>query len=447
MFNCLFIIGALSLFSALFPVAFAASQYGPTQQGDSLWVIADRVQTGSRLSTAELVDWLYRENPHAFRNKDSDQLRIGVMLRLPASRQEAETDTALPQGVPNNLDTATPRTAVTLGKTMQDRLSGAESQTPFNPHAIAGSQHERRTQGEPVIALEASGARPIADAPEAPPRVSSAAEVPDTEIGLFLSEANSSESHSIPAANTRSGAEEPPERDSVSDTGAVSDTPKEAHGWLEDWPNSFFLSAVVLGVIAVVALVLASAKLLRAWQKTHPPDPKQAGAVREPDDDERRAPTDPPNRHGLGHEELPTYHHDPVLAFMHRVLRVAAYALAITMLIVILEGVVSVVRTVILNMSQAPFLIIPDIVKTFSAFLAVLIAYEIFANITLYIRSDVFPVKLVIATALMAVARKVIVLDLNELTAWDVLGLGGLVLGLGVAYWLVSQADLCNPRQ
>ncbi len=40
-----------------------------------------------------------------------------------------------------------------------------------------------------------------------------------------------------------------------------------------------------------------------------------------------------------------------------------------------------------------------------------LIAIEIFLNIVLYLRDDVLHVKLVLATALMAIARKVIVLD------------------------------------
>jgi len=80
--------------------------------------------------------------------------------------------------------------------------------------------------------------------------------------------------------------------------------------------------------------------------------------------------------------------------------------------------------------------------------LAVLIAYEIFANITLYIRSDVFPVKLVVATAVMAVARKIIILDMEEYTALDLIGIGAVVLGLGVSHWLISQADSrCGPAR
>lgn len=149
-----------------------------------------------------------------------------------------------------------------------------------------------------------------------------------------------------------------------------------------------------------------------------------------------------------GHEELPTQSSDPVLRLLHRIMHMATYVLAIAMVVVILEGVASVIYTLYLSILAPPFFIVPDIVKTFSAFLAVLIAYEIFANITLYIRSDVFPVKLVVATALMAVARKIIVLDMDEYTALDLMGIGVVVIGLGVTYWLVSQADArCGPAR
>ncbi|NEX18969.1 phosphate-starvation-inducible PsiE family protein [Thiorhodococcus mannitoliphagus] len=145
--------------------------------------------------------------------------------------------------------------------------------------------------------------------------------------------------------------------------------------------------------------------------------------------------------HPKPHAELPSDDTDPVLRALHWILRIAAYAMAIAMVLVILEGVVSVMRTVYLKLAQAPYFIIPDIIQTFGAFLAVLIAYEIFSNITLYIRTDVFPVKLVLATALMAIARKIIVLDMEKYSALDLIGIGAMVLGLGIAYWLISRAD------
>ena len=52
-----------------------------------------------------------------------------------------------------------------------------------------------------------------------------------------------------------------------------------------------------------------------------------------------------------------------------------------------------------------------DLLETLGAFLVVLIAIGIFINITLYIRSNVIKVKLVVATALIAISRIVIVSD------------------------------------
>ena len=45
----------------------------------------------------------------------------------------------------------------------------------------------------------------------------------------------------------------------------------------------------------------------------------------------------------------------------------AAYVMAIAMVLVIVEGVVSVLHTVYTNISQPPFFIIPDFIQTFGA--------------------------------------------------------------------------------
>jgi uncharacterized membrane protein (DUF373 family) len=92
-------------------------------------------------------------------------------------------------------------------------------------------------------------------------------------------------------------------------------------------------------------------------------------------------------------------------------------------------------------MSEPPYfhLSINEILETFGAFLAVLIAIEIFLNITLYIRSDVIPVKLVVATALMAISRKVIVFDYHHLDPAYVYSSALVVLALGITYWLLDK--------
>ena len=69
--------------------------------------------------------------------------------------------------------------------------------------------------------------------------------------------------------------------------------------------------------------------------------------------------------------------------------------------------------------------------------MAVLIAIEIFVNIVIYLRDDVIHVKIVLATALMAISRKVIILDFDEISAEYVWATAGVTLSMAIAYWLV----------
>jgi uncharacterized membrane protein (DUF373 family) len=141
------------------------------------------------------------------------------------------------------------------------------------------------------------------------------------------------------------------------------------------------------------------------------------------------------------HEELPMEHDDPFIRFLHISIRTGVKVLAFLMVIVIMLGILDVVFVMYDKMSEPPYfhLSINELLQTFGAFLAVLIAIEIFLNITLYIRSDVIPVKLVVATGLMAISRKIIVFDYHELNPEFVSGSAMVVLALGITYWLLDK--------
>jgi len=143
------------------------------------------------------------------------------------------------------------------------------------------------------------------------------------------------------------------------------------------------------------------------------------------------------------HEELPTEHEDALISFLHKMIKIAVKILAILMVIVIFWSVADVIYVLYNNLIEEPYMLlnISDIFKTFAAFLAVLIAIEIYQNIVLYLRTDVFPIKLVVATALMAIARKAIIIDFKDLSAAYIFATAALVLALGVTYFLVSKED------
>ena len=115
--------------------------------------------------------------------------------------------------------------------------------------------------------------------------------------------------------------------------------------------------------------------------------------------------------------------------------------LAILMVFVIVMGVVDVAWTLYQRVMEPPsyILTITDMLATFGAFMAVLIAIEIFINITVYLREDVIHVKIVMATALMAIARKVIILDLDKTEPEYLWGIASVVLAISIGYWLVVK--------
>jgi len=141
-----------------------------------------------------------------------------------------------------------------------------------------------------------------------------------------------------------------------------------------------------------------------------------------------------------GHE-LADKSDDPFIGFLHKIIRVAVKILAVLMVAVIVWGIGDVIYVLYQRLAQPPFFLlsIGDILATFGAFLAVLIAIEIFINITLYLKTDVIPVRLVVATALMAISRKVIIFDFDEVTPPFVLATAAVVLALGITYWLISR--------
>lgn len=147
---------------------------------------------------------------------------------------------------------------------------------------------------------------------------------------------------------------------------------------------------------------------------------------------------------GSEHDELPEEHPDPLIRTLNLAIRVAVKVLAVLMVLVIFWSVIDVVYVIYEKLSVPPFflLTIEDILVVFGAIMAVLIAIEIFINIRLYLGSHVIPVQLVLGTALMAIARKVIVLDLGYVSAEQIFAIAIVIIALGVSYWLVARKTL-----
>ncbi|MBO9452990.1 phosphate-starvation-inducible PsiE family protein [Tropicibacter sp. R16_0] len=129
------------------------------------------------------------------------------------------------------------------------------------------------------------------------------------------------------------------------------------------------------------------------------------------------------------HVELDPDHEDAVVRWCNRMIRHGVRVMSVLMLVIIALAIIDAGFTTFQKLVEPPVYIleVSDLLAVFSAVLVVLIAIEIYTNISLYLTADVIHIKLVVATALMAVARKVITLDDKTLEPeyfWDTPRLG-----------------------
>jgi len=122
---------------------------------------------------------------------------------------------------------------------------------------------------------------------------------------------------------------------------------------------------------------------------------------------------------------------------------IVAKILTIALLIVILVALVDLmfVLSQILFKSPPSGFFNQTILEVFGLFLNILIALELLDNITAYLRKHIFQVELVIATSLIAVARKIIIFDLKKYSNTDLISLAVAIFALSISYWLVRRLN------
>ncbi len=131
------------------------------------------------------------------------------------------------------------------------------------------------------------------------------------------------------------------------------------------------------------------------------------------------------------------------LHFNHLVENIVAKVLSLALQGVILVVIVDLIIFLIGDVANDPvgYFNTKSVIELFGLFLNVLIALELLENLTGYLKKHVVQVELVVVTALIAVARKIIIFDLSKYDSNDLLGLGVAILALSAGYWLIKNIN------
>ena len=128
--------------------------------------------------------------------------------------------------------------------------------------------------------------------------------------------------------------------------------------------------------------------------------------------------------------------------FMKLFEKVVVLSLIAMMALIILLSTVELGWIIVKDIITSPYVLpgIAELLDVFGFFLLILIGVELLETIRAYLVEHVVHVEVVLEVALIAVARKVIILDVKEYPSLTILAIGGLILALSVAFFLERQA-------
>jgi uncharacterized membrane protein (DUF373 family) len=128
-------------------------------------------------------------------------------------------------------------------------------------------------------------------------------------------------------------------------------------------------------------------------------------------------------------------------SFLKKFEHLVIISLISMMILVVLLATVELGWIIVKDIITPPIILleISELLEIFGFFLLVLIGVELLETIKAYLLDKVVHVEIVLEVALIAIARKVIILDLEKYKSLTVLGIAGLILAVSSAFYVVRR--------
>jgi len=122
--------------------------------------------------------------------------------------------------------------------------------------------------------------------------------------------------------------------------------------------------------------------------------------------------------------------------------RTVVVSLVVMMMLVLALATLELGWIIVKDIITPPVLLleVDELLEVFGFFLLILIGVELLETIKAYLKDNVIHVEIVFEVALIAVARKVIVLDLSKYDGFTVLSIATLIIALAGAFFLWRRA-------
>ena len=117
------------------------------------------------------------------------------------------------------------------------------------------------------------------------------------------------------------------------------------------------------------------------------------------------------------------------------------HALIFMMAVVLVLATIELAYSIIKAVINPPYFLLEfeEVLDLFGVFLLVLIGIELLDTIKVYFKRNVVHVEVVVLVAIIAIARKVIVLEPKDYEPGTLIGIGLIILALSISYFLIKK--------
>ena len=131
-------------------------------------------------------------------------------------------------------------------------------------------------------------------------------------------------------------------------------------------------------------------------------------------------------------------------SFEHGIILALIYMMAIIILISTIELGYILVKDII----SSPILMleIDELLDIFGFFLLILIGIELMETIKAYLQDRIVHSEIVLEVALIAIARKVIILDVKEYDPVSIIGISALIIAISISYYILRSKIRKTPK-
>jgi uncharacterized membrane protein (DUF373 family) len=134
-------------------------------------------------------------------------------------------------------------------------------------------------------------------------------------------------------------------------------------------------------------------------------------------------------------------------SFLKKFERIIVLSLISMMVVVVVLATIELGWIIVRDIFTPPVILleIGELLEIFGFFLLVLIGIELLETIKAYLLTNVIHVEIVLEVALIAIARKVIILDIDKYESLTLVGIAALISAVALAYFVIKR-QLRSPN-